>query len=37
MYSGLLLCLWSGQSEFMALFEVVTLLNGPGFTFEPCS
>ena len=31
------LCLWSGQSEFMTLMMVVNLYIGPGFTFEPCS
>jgi len=30
-------CLWSDQSEFMALFRVFTLWIGPGFIFEPCS
>jgi len=30
-------CVWSGQSEFMAFFVVFNLWNGPGFVFEPCS
>ena len=29
-----MLCLWSGQSEFMALFMVFNLQIGPGFIFE---
>ena len=29
--SQFLSCLWSNQSEFMALFMVFNLLNGPGF------
>jgi len=29
-------CLWSDQSEFMALFVVFNLPIGPGFLFEPC-
>jgi hypothetical protein len=28
-------CLWSSQSEFMALFVVFNLLIGPGFIFQP--
>jgi len=31
------LCLWSDQSEFMALFVVFNLWIGPGFIFEPCT
>jgi len=30
-------CLWSDQSEFMALCKVFNLRIGPGFIFEPCS
>ena len=32
-----MLCLWSGQSDFMALFMVFNLWIGPGSIFEPCS
>jgi hypothetical protein len=31
------LCVWSDQSEFMALFMVFNLWIGPGFIFESCS
>jgi hypothetical protein len=30
-------CLWSGYSEFIALFKAVNLWIGPRFIFEPCS
>ena len=30
-----MLCLWSDQCEFMAVFMVFLLLGGPGFIFEP--
>jgi len=30
-------CVWSDQSQFMALFMVFNLLIGPGFVFESCS
>jgi hypothetical protein len=32
-----MLCLWSDQSEFMAIFVVFNLWIGPGFIFESCS
>ena len=31
------LCMWSGQSEFMLIFIVFNLWMNPGFIFEPCS
>jgi hypothetical protein len=31
------LCLWSDQTEFIAIFMVVNLWIGPGFIFESCS
>ena len=31
-----MLCLWSDQSEFMAIFMVFSLWSGPGFIFESC-
>ena len=31
------LCLWSGQSEFMALFMVFNVWFGPGLILEPCN
>jgi len=30
-------CLWSDNSEFMAVFMVFSLLIVPGFSFESCS
>jgi len=30
-----MLCMWSDQSEFRALFMVFNLWIGPGFIFEP--
>ena len=29
-----MLCLWSDQSEFMALFMIFNLWNGPDMIFE---
>ena len=37
MFWFFVLCLWSGQCEFMALFMVFDLWFGAGFIFEPCS
>ena len=37
MCSGFLFCLWSGQSEFVALFVVFNFQIGSGFIFETCS
>jgi hypothetical protein len=31
------LCLWSDQAEFVALFMVFNLWIGPVFIFESCS
>ena len=32
-----MLCLWSDQSEFMAVVMVFNLWIGPGFIFYSCS
>ena len=37
MFWFFVLCLWSGQSDFMALFMVFNLWIGPHFIFEPCT
>ena len=36
-FSGFVLCLWSGQSEFMALFKTFNLWIYLWFVFESCT